>query len=302
MCLGECDKWNKGDDHGNSHPLAAAGILARAHASASADDADTASKVDSLQTENARLSREEARLLEQNSILTDRHLTFTSERLSAEQILKDQVSASQQQVYELTRDASSCSARVEELQDQLQVVARARDDAVARAEYDRTSREDVLHQLRHAEELGSRGGDDARAEFANLQSAHDTVSQQLERALAEIESLRAARLHATLTLPPSAASAATTGMPSFDRPGLPLPPARGAPFFARGADDSGFSTPMDQPSVLPNPPRVPAPQGLVTVPYVKSELNLADALTKLLPNAPKFRWAAARLHSWTMAL
>ena len=42
--------------------------------------------------------------------------------------------------------------------------------------------------------------------------------------------------------------------------------------------------------------------GLVTVPHVKSELNLADALTKLLPNAPKFRWAASRLHSWTMAL
>ena len=42
--------------------------------------------------------------------------------------------------------------------------------------------------------------------------------------------------------------------------------------------------------------------GLVTVPHVKSELNLADALTKLLPNVPKFRWAASRLHSWTMAL
>ena len=47
MCLGDCDKWNKGDDHGASHPPAAAGILARARASASGADPDAASKIDS---------------------------------------------------------------------------------------------------------------------------------------------------------------------------------------------------------------------------------------------------------------
>ena len=41
--------------------------------------------------------------------------------------------------------------------------------------------------------------------------------------------------------------------------------------------------------------------GRVTVPHVSSEANLADALTKLLPTAPRFAWAAARLRSWTMA-
>ena len=38
------------------------------------------------------------------------------------------------------------------------------------------------------------------------------------------------------------------------------------------------------------------------VQFVPTDRNLADALTKLLPNVPKFRWAASRLHSWTMAL
>ena len=40
--------------------------------------------------------------------------------------------------------------------------------------------------------------------------------------------------------------------------------------------------------------------GRVTVPHVESEANLADALTKLLPTAAKFEWAASRLRSWTM--
>ena len=42
--------------------------------------------------------------------------------------------------------------------------------------------------------------------------------------------------------------------------------------------------------------------GLVTVPYVASEANLADVLTKILPTAPRFEWASARLRSWCMAL
>ena len=38
----------------------------------------------------------------------------------------------------------------------------------------------------------------------------------------------------------------------------------------------------------------------ITVPYVESNSNLADILTKILPNKPKYEWAAARLRAWTM--
>ena len=40
--------------------------------------------------------------------------------------------------------------------------------------------------------------------------------------------------------------------------------------------------------------------GCITVPYVESNSNLADILTKILPNKPKYEWAAARLRSWSM--
>ena len=40
--------------------------------------------------------------------------------------------------------------------------------------------------------------------------------------------------------------------------------------------------------------------GHITVPYVASDANLADGLTKLLTTAPRFEWAAARLRSWVM--
>ena len=46
--------------------------------------------------------------------------------------------------------------------------------------------------------------------------------------------------------------------------------------------------------VTPNYPRV-------TVPYVASDANLADSLTKILPTAPRFEWAVSRLRSWVMA-
>ena len=42
--------------------------------------------------------------------------------------------------------------------------------------------------------------------------------------------------------------------------------------------------------------------GHVTVPYVASESNLADALTKIIPAPARFAWAAAHLRSWTMAV
>lgn len=41
--------------------------------------------------------------------------------------------------------------------------------------------------------------------------------------------------------------------------------------------------------------------GRVVVPYVASDANLADGLTKILPSAPRFEWAASRLRSWIMA-
>ena len=41
--------------------------------------------------------------------------------------------------------------------------------------------------------------------------------------------------------------------------------------------------------------------GYVTVPYVASDANLADALTKTLPTASRLEWAASRLRSWIMA-
>ena len=41
--------------------------------------------------------------------------------------------------------------------------------------------------------------------------------------------------------------------------------------------------------------------GCVTVPYVASDANLADSLTKILPTAPRFEWAVSRLRSWVMA-
>ena len=37
--------------------------------------------------------------------------------------------------------------------------------------------------------------------------------------------------------------------------------------------------------------------GHITVPYVASDANLADGLTKLLTTAPRFEWAASRLRS-----
>ena len=40
--------------------------------------------------------------------------------------------------------------------------------------------------------------------------------------------------------------------------------------------------------------------GMVSVPHVSSEANLADALTKVLPSPARFEWAAARLRSWVM--
>ena len=42
--------------------------------------------------------------------------------------------------------------------------------------------------------------------------------------------------------------------------------------------------------------------GFVTVPYVASDANLADVLTKILPSPSRFEWASARLRSWGMAL
>ena len=42
--------------------------------------------------------------------------------------------------------------------------------------------------------------------------------------------------------------------------------------------------------------------GAVTVPYVASDANLADCLTKILSTAPRFEWATSRLRSWVMAV
>ena len=42
--------------------------------------------------------------------------------------------------------------------------------------------------------------------------------------------------------------------------------------------------------------------GFVSVPYVASDANLADVLTKILPSPARFEWASARLRSWGMAL
>ena len=38
--------------------------------------------------------------------------------------------------------------------------------------------------------------------------------------------------------------------------------------------------------------------GFVTVPYVASDANLADVLTKILPSPARFECASARLRSW----